>query len=142
MSYQFELNQSNRSLRFPVILMAGIVCTVIAAYAFAACGDRSPDQARASEPVSTPTSTVSVTNASAGSSAKPALVISGPVTFEMADSAYRDRRYDDATVLFKTYTESRPSNAWGFYMLGLSAWKSGEREQAESAFVQAITLDS
>jgi len=57
MSYQFELNQSNRSLRFPVILMAGIVSTVIAAYAFAACGDRNPDQARASEPVGSTTST-------------------------------------------------------------------------------------
>jgi len=145
MSYQFELNQSNRSLRFPVILMAGIVSTVIAAYAFAACGDRNPDQARASEPAGSTTSTtppVTVSNVSTGSTAKPALVISGPVTFEMADSAYRDHRYDDATVLFKTYTESRPSNAWGLYMLGLAAWKSGDREQAESAFVQALTLDS
>jgi tetratricopeptide (TPR) repeat protein len=142
MSYQFELNQSNRSFRFPVILMAGIVCTVIAAYSFAACGDRNPDQARASEPVgSTSSTTVPVSNVSNGAE-KPALVISGPVTFEMADSAYRGRRYDDATVLFKTYTESRPSNAWGFYMLGLSAWKSGDREQAQSAFVQALTLDS
>lgn len=140
MSYQFELNQSNRSLRFPVILMAAIVCTVIAAYAFAACGDRSPDQARASEPVgSTSSTTVPVNNAS---TEKPTLVISGPVTFEIADSAYRERRYDDATVLFKTYTDGRPTNPWGFYMLGLSAWKSGNREQAESAFVQALTLDS
>ncbi len=140
MSYQFELNQSNRSLRFPVILMAAIVCTVIAAYAFAACGDRSPDQARASEPVgSTSSTTVPVNSAS---TAKPALVISGPVTFAIADSAYRERRYDDATVLFKTYTDGRPTNPWGFYMLGLSAWKSGNREQAESAFVQALTLDS
>ena len=70
MSYQFELNQSNRSLRFPVILMAGIVSTVIAAYAFAACGDRNPDQARASEPVgSTTSSTIPV---STGSTEKPA----------------------------------------------------------------------
>ena len=137
MSYQFELNQSNRSLRFPVIVMAGIVCTVIAAYAFAACGDRNPDQARANEPVGSTTSTTVPV-----STEKPALVISGPVTFEMADSAYRGRRYDDATVLFKTYTESRPNNAWGFYMLGLSAWRSGDREQAERAFVQALTLDS
>ena len=133
MSYQFELNQSNRSLRFPAILMAGIVCTTLAAYAFAACSDRSPDQAAAAEPV-TPVSSVSTE--------KPAPVISGPVTFEMADSAYRGRRYDDATVLFKTYTEGRPTNPWGFYMLGLSAWKSGDRVQAESAFVQALTLDS
>ena len=50
MSYQFQLDQSNRSLRFPVIMMAAIVCTVIAAYAFAACGDRTPDQARAVSP--------------------------------------------------------------------------------------------
>ncbi|HEY3220582.1 MAG TPA: tetratricopeptide repeat protein, partial [Gemmatimonadales bacterium] len=140
MSHQFELNQSNRSLRFPVILMAAIVCTVIAVYAFAACGDRNPDQARASEPAgATSSTTVPVSNVS---TAKPALVISGPVTFEMADSAYREHRYDDATVLFKTYTDSRPNNAWGFYMLGLSAWKLGDREQAESAFVQALTLDS
>jgi Flp pilus assembly protein TadD len=141
MSYQFELNQSNRSLRFPVILMASIVCTVIAAYSFAACGDRNPDQARASEPVGS-TSSATVSNVSSGSTEKPALVITGPVTFEMADSAYRDRRYDDATVLFKTYTDGRPTNPWGFYMLGLSAWKSGDRATAESAFVQALTLDS
>jgi tetratricopeptide (TPR) repeat protein len=139
MSYQFELNQSNRSLRFPVILMAAIVCMAIAAYAFAACGERNPDQARANEPVGAKSSTSTTTPAS---TEKPALVISGPVTFEMADSAYRERRYDDATVLFKTYTDSRPNNAWGFYMLGLSAWKSGSRAQAESAFVQALDLDS
>jgi Flp pilus assembly protein TadD len=143
MSYQFELNQSNRSLRFPVILMAAIVCTVIAAYSFAACGDRTPDEARASESVgSTSSTTVPVSNVSNGSTDKSALVISGPVTFEIADSAYRDRRYDDATMLFKAYTENRPNNAWGFYMLGLSAWKSGDRVQAESAFVQALAIDS
>ncbi len=139
MSYQFELNQSNRSLRFPVILMAAIVCTVIAVYAFAACGDRNPDQARASEPVGATSSTTTPTPVS---TEKPALVITGPVTFEMADSAYREHRYDDAKVLFKTYTGGRPNNAWGFYMLGLSSWKSGDREQAESAFVQALTIDS
>jgi Flp pilus assembly protein TadD len=69
-------------------------------------------------------------------------VISGPVTFELADSAYRDRRYDDAAALFKAYTEGRPTNPWGFYMLGLSAWKSGDPVTAESAFVQALALDS
>ena len=140
MSYQFELDRSNRSLRFPVILMAAIVCMVTATYVFAACGDRNPDQARASEPVTSSSS--SVTPASTVGSEKPALVISGPVTFELADSAYRNRRYDDATTLFKAYTENRPSNPWGFYMLGLSAWKSGDRAQAESAFVQALSLDS
>src|ERR1044071_2986228 len=140
MSHQFELDRSNRSLRFPVILMAAIVSMVIAAYTFAACGDRSPDQARASEPVAQPTG--SVPDNASTTPEKPALVISGPVTFEMADSAYRARSYGDATVLFKTYTEGRPNNAWGFYMLGLSAWKSGDPAQAEGAFVPALTLDS
>jgi Flp pilus assembly protein TadD len=141
MSYQFELDRSNRSMRFPVIMMAAIFCVVVAAYVIAACNDKSPDQARASEPVSKPTGSV-VSTVSTIPTEKPALVISGPVTFEMADSAYRERRYDDATTLFKAYTDRRPGNGWGFYMLGLSAWKSGDRVQAESAFVQALSLDS
>jgi TolA-binding protein len=135
MSYQFSIDQTNRSLRFPVILMAGIVCTVIAVYAFAACGDRTPDQAAAGERVVT--NSVSTTPVSNVGNETPARVISGPVSFDMADSAYRDRRYDDAAALFKAYTEGRPTNPWGFYMLGLSAWKSGDLVQAESAFVQA-----
>ena len=141
MSYQFSIDQTNRSLKFPVILMAGIVCTVIAGYAFAACGDRTPDQARAGERIVTPPATSSVPVSNVSSETSTPRVISGPVTFELADSAYRDRRYDDAAALFKSYSESRPSNPWGFYMLGLSAWKSGDRVTAESAFVQAITLD-
>jgi Flp pilus assembly protein TadD len=137
MSYQFSLDQSNRSLRFPALVMAGIFSAVIAAYTFAACTERTPDQAAASEMVvSKPAAVAPVSNEA------PARVISGPVTFELADSAYREHRYDDATTLFKTYTESRPTNPWGFYMLGLSAWKAGDREQAESAFVQALSLDS
>lgn len=136
MSYQFSIDQSSRSLKFPVILMSGIVCVVIAAYLFAACGDRSPDQAAAGEPVVS-----SFTAPAPAPAAEPVLVISGPVSFEMADSAYRSRRYDDATALFTAYTEDRPTNPWGFYMLGLSAWKSGDRVAAESAFVQALTLD-
>ena len=137
MSYQFSLDQSNRSLRFPVLVMAGVFSAVIGAYTFAGCSDRTPDQAAAGEPAaSKPVAVTPVSNE------QPARVISGPVTFEIADSAYREHRYDDATTLFKTYTESRPTNPWGFYMLGLSAWKAGDRVQAESSFVQALNLDS
>ena len=141
MSYQFRIEETNRSLRFPAMMMAAIVASVIAAYTFVACGDRSPDQAAAGEPVSAVTPTTSTTPVAAPVE-KPALVISGPVSFEMADSAYRGRRYDDAAALFRAYTETRPGNAFGFYMLGLSAWKSGDRETAESALLQAISLDS
>ena len=137
MSYQFSLDQSNHSLRFPVLVMAGVFSAVIGAYTFAACNERTPDQAAAGEPAATkPVAVTPVSNE------QPARVITGPVTFEIADSAYREHRYDDATTLFKTYTESRPTNPWGFYMLGLSAWKAGDRVQAESSFVQALSLDS
>lgn len=142
MSYQFEIQQTNRSLRFPVIMMGAIVFACVTVYAFAACGDRTPKTAAASEPAaSTPTVQPASFTAPAPAVKQP-LVISGPVSFEMADSAYRDRRYDDATALFRVYTEGRPNNAWGFYMLGLSAWKSGDRETAQTAFGQALALDS
>ena len=63
------------------------------------------------------------------------------VTYEEADSAFRDRRYAEASDLFSSYVESKPENPWGFYMLGLSAWKSGAHERAEEAFGKAIGLD-
>jgi len=50
MSYNRAGNQSNRSLRVSGHSDGRIVCTVIAAYAFAPAVDRNPDQARASEP--------------------------------------------------------------------------------------------
>src|SRR2546427_12657645 len=98
MSYQFSLDQSNRSLRFPVLVMAGIFSAVIGAYTFAACNERTPNQAAAGE--------VAWAKPGAGtpaSSEQPARVITGPVRFWIADSADRDHRYDDATALFKTY---------------------------------------
>ncbi|MEJ2721223.1 MAG: tetratricopeptide repeat protein, partial [bacterium] len=63
------------------------------------------------------------------------------VTYEEAEQAYNDRRYGEATALFTRYTEQQNSNPWGFYMLGLSAWKAGDFDAAETAFEQALELD-
>jgi tetratricopeptide (TPR) repeat protein len=63
------------------------------------------------------------------------------VTYEEADSAYRDGRYDDAVRLFSRYIETKPDNPFGHYMLGLSAWKSRDHARAESAFQRAMALD-
>lgn len=63
------------------------------------------------------------------------------VTYEEAEAAFLDRRYDEAVELFTVYAERRHSNPWGFYMLGLSAWKSGQPENAEAAFEAALELD-
>jgi predicted Zn-dependent protease len=65
----------------------------------------------------------------------------GPVHFTEAEAVYREGRYSEAVALFGAYAESKPDNAWGQYMLGLSAWKAGDRERAETAFKKALELD-
>ncbi len=63
------------------------------------------------------------------------------VTYEEAEKAYTEKRYTDAVDLFTRYTDRKPDNPWGHYMLGLSAMKSGASETAEKAFEQALALD-
>ena len=71
--------------------------------------------------------------------AEPAVV--RPVTYEEADGAYRERRFEEAVTLFSAYADQKPENAWGHFMLGLSAWKAGEQETAEAAFEAALERD-
>jgi Flp pilus assembly protein TadD len=63
------------------------------------------------------------------------------VSYEEAEAAYLDGRYKEAVELFTVYTERKTENPWGFYMLGLSAWKAGDIDSAEPAFERAIELD-
>ncbi|MFT5141680.1 MAG: Flp pilus assembly protein TadD [Rhodothermales bacterium] len=63
------------------------------------------------------------------------------VTYEDAEAAYREGDYEQARELFTSYTDARPDNPWGHYMLGLSAHKSGQAETAEIAFREALHLD-
>jgi len=67
--------------------------------------------------------------------------VTGPVNFAEAEAVYREGRYAEAAALFGTYVEGKPENAWGQYMLGLSAWKGGDKETAEAAFKKALALD-
>ena len=123
------------TLRFaPAWLAAGL-------FVLAGCGDKTPKQAVAKETVPV-TPAVSVTPESVPEPAptKPMDVV--PVTFDGADSAFREHRYADAVEGFTAYTTRRPGNAWGFYMLGLSSWKAGDLTGAEAAFGQALALDS
>jgi predicted Zn-dependent protease len=63
------------------------------------------------------------------------------VAYSDAEVAYRAGRYGEAAELFSAYTQSKPENPWGFYMLGLSSWKSGNPAQADIAFNEALKLD-
>lgn len=64
------------------------------------------------------------------------------VSYEEAELAYTERRYGEAVELFGSYTERKPENPWGHYMLGLSAWKAGDFERAEMAFERALEIDA
>lgn len=140
MSYQFSIDRTNPS-KVSALVFVALVVLMVAGYLLAACADE-PERASAGERAEPPVvSTPAAQPVSFGATEKPTLIVAGPVSFGMADSAYRDRRYDDAVTLFTAYIETHGDNAWGFYMLGLSAWKAGAREQAESAFVRALAID-
>ena len=62
-------------------------------------------------------------------------------SFADGEAAYHAKKYGEATAIFDAYTARRANNAWGHYMLGLSAWKSGDFEKSEKAFDQALSLD-
>ncbi|MFO7609612.1 MAG: tetratricopeptide repeat protein [Candidatus Krumholzibacteriia bacterium] len=62
------------------------------------------------------------------------------VTYATAEQAYFDRDYAAAFDLFDRYTGEHPQNAWGFYMLGLSAWKAGDPDAADLALARAVEL--
>jgi Flp pilus assembly protein TadD len=62
------------------------------------------------------------------------------VSYEEAELAYNNRQYKTAVQLFTIYTKNRDENPWGFYMLGLSAWKAGDHVFAEESFEKALAL--
>ncbi|MGQ0715165.1 MAG: tetratricopeptide repeat protein [Gemmatimonadaceae bacterium] len=63
------------------------------------------------------------------------------VAYGEAESRFSARRYGEATEMFIAYVSRRPENPWGYYMLGLSAWKSGQLPRARESFVRALELD-
>jgi tetratricopeptide (TPR) repeat protein len=67
--------------------------------------------------------------------------IAGPVSFADGEAAYQSGKYSEATNVFEQYTAEKPDNAWGHFMLGLSASKGGDPVKAEKAFEEAIRID-
>ena len=68
-------------------------------------------------------------------------VVAEGVTYTAAESAYFEKRYSDAAAMFSVIVDRKPENAWNHFMLGLSSWKAGDRERAESAFTAALERD-
>lgn len=68
-------------------------------------------------------------------------VVPDNVSYDDAESAFREKRYGEAVELFAVYSEKHSDNLWGHYMLGLSARRLGDFEQAERAFETALEID-
>ena len=62
-------------------------------------------------------------------------------SFADGEAAFHAKNYKEATAIFEAYVDRKPGNGWGYYMLGLSAWKSGDFPKAEQAFEQALSID-
>ena len=110
--------------------------------ALAACsgkdsGNRTTSDA-AGSPTMISTSVTSSTDESSQLTGGPAV----PASYTDAEAAYQAGNYVDARRMFESYIMTRPENPWGHYMLGLSAWKSGDLNSAEESFTRAIALDS
>ena len=114
-----------------------IIPCVIAAFVAGGCGDK---HSQSSDANAAEVTTVSPEGSSESTSSGP--VTAGTVSFDGAQTAYTEKRYDEAVRLFTSYTSEHPENVWGFYMLGLSAWKTGDRDAAVQAFTQALEKDS
>jgi len=63
------------------------------------------------------------------------------MTYPEAEGLYQQGSYSEAFEAFRAYAASKPENAWGHYMLGLSAWKAGLPTDAEMALRAALRLD-
>lgn len=107
----------------------------------AACGGESPARNQTGGPAVAAAPAVVAPSESASASTN-SIVVPATVTWEQADSVFRVRDYARATAMFAAYTQRRPANPWGHYMLGLSAWKAGRLDRADSAFTEALRLDS
>lgn len=62
------------------------------------------------------------------------------VTYAEAEATFDEGRYGEAVDLFSAYLVEHPDNAWVHYMLGLSAWKAGHLDVAETHLQESVDL--
>ncbi|HEX4602245.1 MAG TPA: tetratricopeptide repeat protein [Gemmatimonadales bacterium] len=125
-----------RTHQSSLALRAFAAC-LIGALALGACGDKRHQSGDADAAEVTPP-----VRDTAGGATAPSVVVAGPASFAQARTAFKDRRYDEAVRLFTLYTGEHPDSVSGYYMLGLAAWKAGDRVTAVNAFQLALEKDS
>jgi len=136
-----RFSRFNNTSRTPVIVTSVALSIVAIISACVSRGEKKHvDTTLSSQPpaVVTPQSSSELASGDVDSSrTEPA-----PVTFASAQTAYTQRKYADAQKSFGAYVERHSKNAFGYYMLGLSAWKNGDLDRAREALEQSLALDS
>lgn len=121
---------------------AAVIALLVGAYLLTGCNvEKGPnEQDTAQRP--TVTERVPVTPAVYTVPEEPAEPVrTTPVSYEEAETAFRAGEYDRAVQLFGAYTEHKPENPWGYFMLGISARRAGDLETAEWSFEEALARD-
>jgi tetratricopeptide (TPR) repeat protein len=119
-------------------LSAAVALTAIS---LAACSGGGDEQKTVSTPVASVPAQVASAPETSGGTVETVVPDYSNVTYEEAESAYTGRRYDEATEMFDSYVNRKPENPWGYYMLGLSSWKSGQLDRAREALEHTLELD-
>jgi Flp pilus assembly protein TadD len=119
------------------IAAAAVVVAIIVACEHDGKTQTTADGAVVTRPAREP---VAITPAAAHTTMAP--TVPPDVSYATAESAFTARRYPVATEMFSAYTARRPENSWGYYMLGLSAWRAGQLDRAQRAFEGVLALDS
>ncbi len=139
----FAATRTTRSRESSHLIVAASIASILILLT-AACSGGSDSkntlvaEVKAAEvPSSTSQTTTPVANTTP---ARPS--VSPTVTYGEAESVFNGKRYSEATEMFAVIAARTPSNAFAHYMLGLSAWKAGDRERAEKAFLVALDRDS
>ena len=135
----FTLAPKKTTPQGPRMLGALAVC-LIAAFVAGACSDKTKTADASAAEVKSASPPPAPETPGVSTTTEP--VVTGPVHFEDAQSTFREKRYDEALRLFTAYTAEKPDNVWGYYMLGLSAWKAGDRDRAVEALTRALEKDS
>ncbi len=132
-----RFSQSTQADRGPIVFTVITVATLIVVVACGVHGDKQQKDTTvaSSVPAVAPQPAVAGTVDSNH-------VVPQNVTFASAESAYSKHHYREAAESFDVYVERHPTNAFGHYMLGLSAWKSGDLTRARGAFERSLELDS
>lgn len=115
-----------------------LALTAIALLTIFACDDKESEQRLTTQSTEPP---VVVNDSVSESTVGTPTVTYQNVTYKEAESTFNERRYSEATEMFAAYVGRRPENPWGHYMLGLSAWKSGQLPRARDSFERALQLD-